>query len=374
MRVLFLQGQPCMRALKYAAGLRGLEADFALGFAYQGRTLTQLYGSGDELFDRWWRLGEGVRDELERVVDEFQPDVIHSHNLPDSLTVRALDLADGVPVIHDAHDVYSLRRTPYEDGLPEPENPLELEKRAIEESAALVTVSDEMTAAVAERHRLPELVEAFPNYALARDLPPPSRNGALGRPPRIVYQGTLSTNGGHYDLREIFAAIVRGGARLDIYASRPAPEYERLAAATPGMRSHGTRPPAVLYHQLTRYDFGWAGFNATLNGPHLDTALPNKLFDYLGCGLPVLTLDHRALRRLVDAEGVGLSLDSVDELGDRLAAVDLAGLRRRVAAARPRLTVEANIHRIASLYEAVLAERERRGAPIPSARARDPHP
>ncbi len=28
---------------------------------------------------------------------------------------------------------------------------------------------------------------------------------------------------------------------------------------------------------LPQYDLGWAGFNATLNGAHLDTVLPNKL-------------------------------------------------------------------------------------------------
>jgi glycosyltransferase involved in cell wall biosynthesis len=374
MRVLFVQGQPCIRALKYAVALHG----HTLGFAYVGRTLSEWYGCGDELFEDWSRLGDDPAGDLERAIDEFEPDLIHSHNLPDSLTVLALELVDGeIPVVHDAHDLFSLRRTPYEDGLPEPADPLALEKLAIEGSAALISVSDEMTAAIRARHRPPRLVEAFPNYALARDLPSTtgsSSNGHLGRPPRIVYQGTLSTNGGHYDLREIFGAVVGAGAELDVYASRPAPEYRELAEATPGMSFHDTLPPALLFRELARYDLGWAGFNASVNGPHLDTALPNKLFDYLGCGLPVLTLRHSALRRFVEREGVGLSLESPDELGERLRGIDIAALRRRVKAIRPRVTVEANIHRIERLYAAALAAEDRRGAPIPSARARDPHP
>lgn len=357
MRVLFLQGQPCMRALKYAMALRERDPGLRLGFAFQGKTLTEWYGIGDELFDSLWRLGDNGGVDLRGVVREFAPDVIHSHNLPDSLTVLALELANGVPVIHDAHDLYSLRRTPYEDGLPEPENPVELEKRAIEGSAALVTVSEEMTREVGARHRPPPHVEAFANYALASHLPSelPGPDRSLDRAPRIVYEGTLSTNGGHYDLREIFVAIVRGGATLDVYPARPAPKYERLAEAMPGMRCHGQLAPAGLLRELTRYDFGWAGFNASLNGPHLDTALPNKLFDYLGAGLPVLTLGHKALRRVIESEGVGASLDTLDDLADQLAALDLCALRRRVAAARSRLTVEANIHRIAGLYESVSA-------------------
>ena len=58
MRVLFLQQQPCMRALKYAAGLAQRAPEIELGFAYRGLTLSELYGAGDELFAGWWPLGD----------------------------------------------------------------------------------------------------------------------------------------------------------------------------------------------------------------------------------------------------------------------------------------------------------------------------
>jgi hypothetical protein len=73
----------------------------------------------------------------------------------------------------------------------------------------------------------------------------------------------------------------------------------------------------------------------------------------LGCGLPVLTLGHRALSQLVGENGLGLSLATFDDLVGQLSAVDMVELRRRVAAVRLELTVEANIHRLAELYEAV---------------------
>ncbi len=340
-----------MRTLKYAVALRAARPDVTLGFAFEGHTLSGWYGTGDDLFDRWWRLGD-----LEPVVDEFRPDLVHSHNLPDSLTVLALEICgDRVPVVHDVHDLQSLRRTPYEAGFPEPADPLTLEKQAIEGSAAVVAVSDEMLDEMEARHAVPGRRLVFANYALGRDLPgvlPPPERRREG-PFRVVYQGTLSTNGGHYDLREIFSALVAGGVRLDVYPGRPAPEYEELAASTPGMRCHETLPPGKLLEVLPTYDFGWAGFNATLNGPHLDTALPNKAFEYVGCGLPVLTLGHRALSRLVAEEGVGVTLESLDDVDRRLRELDVTGLRRHTAGARRRLTVEANVGRLVELYEAV---------------------
>jgi hypothetical protein len=73
----------------------------------------------------------------------------------------------------------------------------------------------------------------------------------------------------------------------------------------------------------------------------------------VGCGLPVLTLEHRALARLVNEGSLGLSLATLDDLLERLSTVDVVELRRRTAAARLELTVEANIGRLVELYEAV---------------------
>ena len=212
MRVLFLEQQPCIRALKIAVGLRSAIPRLELGFAYQGKSLTEWYGAGDETFDRLWRLEGDARPALAAVLEEFQPELVHCHNLPDALTVLATDLVAGrVPVIHDVHDLQSLRQTVYEDGFPEPGDPVDLERRAIEGSDALVTVSAELLAEIRARYRVPGPALVFPNYALERDLPPALSEHQISDPPRLVYQGTLSVNGGHYDLREIFRSPGRRG-------------------------------------------------------------------------------------------------------------------------------------------------------------------
>lgn len=345
-RVLFVQRQPCIKTLKYAVGLRQAIPDLVLGFAYQGMTLGELYGNGDELFDAWFRLPVEPEQRLAEVIEEFEPDLLHNHNLPDVLTVACQAVAGGrVPIIHDVHDFQSLRKTPYEDGFPDPPDPLAAEKAAVEQSDALITVSDRLMTEIRARYDVPAIHAVFPNYALARDLPAvadlPEPIPKGERPLRVVYQGTLSVAHGHYDLREIFAAIAGSGAELHIFPGRPPmPDYVELAAAYPSMTLHRTLSSTDLLAALPQFDVGWAGFNDRLNDAHLATVLPNKAFEYVGCGLPVLTMEHDALARWVRAEGIGVVVGSLDDLPAVLAETDFAPLAHRGREIRDRVTIE----------------------------------
>ena len=78
---------------KYAAALASVRPDIELGFAYRGRTLAESYGTGDELFSNWWKLGDRPARDLRKVLGEFAPDIVNSHNLPDSLTLLAILLS-----------------------------------------------------------------------------------------------------------------------------------------------------------------------------------------------------------------------------------------------------------------------------------------
>jgi glycosyltransferase involved in cell wall biosynthesis len=195
----------------------------------------------------------------------------------------------------------------------------------------------------------------FANYALERDLAPHAgaREPSSG-PPRVVYQGSLSANGSHYDLRDAFAAIARSGIAIDVFPNRDAPAYRELAARTPGLRVMDTLEPSALLRALPAYDVGWAAFNTGLNAAHLDTALPNKAFEYLASGLPVATGRHRALQRLVEDEGVGIVVDDPAELGATLARTDLDAMRARVAERRHRFTVEGHIAELLAFYRRVV--------------------
>ena len=172
-----------------------------------------------------------------------------------------------MPVVHDVHDLQSLRQTPYEDGFDDPEDP---RGRRVRRHRGLRRARRRL-AGDARRHR--GAARAARPHAAVRQLRPGARPGARrGRaagaprdPPRVVYQGSLSDNGSHYDLRAQFAAIAASGLPIDVFPNRDAPAYRELAARTPGMRMMDTLRPADLLRALPAYDVGWAAFNTGLN-------------------------------------------------------------------------------------------------------------
>lgn len=151
MRVLLLRQEPCARARVHAVALSAVHPEIELGLARQG-------SRGGEGLEQEWQLGDRPARGLRQAIAELVPDVIHSY--ADSLTVCAGELTAGrIPVIHDI----------------EAEDPA-LERRAVEESDALVVASHDLLEGMGATYMLPVVTCVFPSYPLARELPADERH------------------------------------------------------------------------------------------------------------------------------------------------------------------------------------------------------
>ena len=354
MQILFVEQQPCIRALKYAEGIHQYP-DITLMFVYRGKTLTELYGHGDELFAAWFPLSGNPVTCLHEIVAQHKFDLIHSHNAPDTLTNLCIDLFGGtIPVVHDIHDMMTTRTTPYEDGFSNNRSPKfvrEQERLAIERSDAVIAVSDEIINIARQHYQLPDLTYVFPNYVPRRFVPKHVlRRDDRSKPIRIVYEGFMSNNLGHYDLADIFRLIGQEGLQVHLYPSRDNPQYRALSEENQYIFYHKHRTPEELFQELTKYDFGWAGFNDAMNKQHIDTAMPNKMFEYLACGLPVISFAHKSMQRFLEQHQIGIVIDKIAGLQGILRLPTTADIRTNVMEQRHDFTVESNISQIIKLY------------------------
>jgi glycosyltransferase involved in cell wall biosynthesis len=113
-------------------------------------------------------------------------------------------------------------------------------------------------------------------------------------------------------------------------------------------------PLAELLSYTSQADVGVSLLEDTCENHRL--ALPNKLFEYLAAGLPVVVSDLSEMRRLVTERGVGWVTDSGDPadiarvLDQALDSLDDGALRERVREAAAELNWPHERSRLTDLY------------------------
>jgi len=153
------------------------------------------------------------------------------------------------------------------------------------------------------------------NVAPRVDLPAAGRRDPT---PRALYVGDLRTSRG---LRRMVDAIVTVPPwRLDLVGPIAASDEAWLAAALrrPGgerIQVHGRLPP------MPSWEFArgaWVGLSVLDQTSAFVDALPTKVYEYLGCGLAVVSTPLPRVAALLRESGGGVVIGSVEELAHTL--------------------------------------------------------
>jgi glycosyltransferase involved in cell wall biosynthesis len=147
------------------------------------------------------------------------------------------------------------------------------------------------------------------NYPLRDEMAPTSD---AAREPRVCYVGGINRIRG---VHEMVRAIERTPFRLAL-AGRFDREAEReVVAGLPGWRQVdelGHLPRAEVARLLATCLAGLVLFHPETN--HVN-AQPNKLFEYMSAGLPVIASNFPLWREVVEGSGCGLCVDPLDPDG-----------------------------------------------------------
>ena len=366
--LLFLQPQPCIRTLNYAKALKHvLDSKICISLAHTGQELRTLYGYGEEYFDNVSiRKGESHASFVSKAIEEASPDIIHSHNAPDYLTIAANKVSRGIPVVHDTHEVLSLHHS----GFSSSDNEESLSRYALEEKAA----NEGSDARVYASHGIRRYVQAryqvntdndlvFRNYVSRSYLPkfPGKKLSENDGEIHIAYVGCITSllRESHYYLLDIFKELARHKLHIHIHPTSnfitgSNRAYKEVAAKSEFIHYHNHMDRRKLLTQLTRYDYGWAGLNATRNREHLEIALPNKVVEYVACGLPVLAFPHEAIEYFIERNGVGIVGKNVDDLARLLAELDSSELGSNLEKCRRGVIIEEKIGQLIDFYRQLI--------------------
>jgi glycosyltransferase involved in cell wall biosynthesis len=314
-----------------------------------------------------------VRSWGHMAVDACSPvDIWHAHDLP-SLVAIAPAISSGVPVIYDSHELF------LEFGaasrLPGVARALlrRYERHLVARVAAVVTVNESLARVLRHRYRPKRLVIVY--NAPERWDPPADRpdylRQALGLGPDVpvaLYHGGLAPDRGLVQLAE--AMLVPGLERAHLAYVGFGVLTDELVALSREPRYGGRIHvlPAVSVEDLPEWvasaDVSVMPNQPTSANDRLST--PNKLFQSLAVGIPVVTSDFPERRRIVveDPDGpLGETCDPTDpaNIGEAIRRiVDLdpavyADLRRRcLKAAHERWNWATEAEKLVALYADVV--------------------
>ena len=269
-------------------------------------------------------------------------DVVHCHDYP--TLASGFKLAGGRPVIYDSHECWSGR---LRHGRPEPlRRRLQLrdERRLAKRAAAVLTVSQELGDWLEDHLDIP------PPVLVRNTFPPATPRGSVPMSPRgLVYAGRI---GPGRDLDTAFSASLPDGLPLTL-AGPIQPGFTVPAS----VRYRGIFAIDAIPDLLVSDGLALVSMEDTCLNHRL--ALPNKLFQAIASGVPVVAVDLPALRRVVTAHGIGTLYRPGDAASLARAvqsAIDRFGeLRRNVLEAQEQLSVAADAERLRAVYRGLPA-------------------
>ncbi len=256
---------------------------------------------------------------LHRILRRLEPDVLHAHDsnalIPVALAARSLR----VPFVYDAHDLWLGRPRRERSRLYFALSQMlyaAIERLLVPRAAAVLTVSPPIARHLERRYRIDRVV-LVANY--------PDRPGHVGRrelrslpegerippgEPIVLYLGGLMAGRGLEQLVDAMALVKRGQLVLLGEGVLADALLARAAGVGVSHRVHllAPVPSAEVVEYAASATVGVSPIvPSCLNYRY---SLPNKLFQYMAAGIPVVASDFVQVREIVEDAACGLLVDT----------------------------------------------------------------
>jgi glycosyltransferase involved in cell wall biosynthesis len=317
---------------------------------------------------------------LHRVSALVRPDVIIARDLPMALVVSIYRFARKVPVIFDFAENYPAALAAWNSSEPRSLKSLFLrnvsaarllERLCVRLPVQVIVVCEE-NARRLQRLGVPArritIVSNTPTLDFASRAP--LRSSGEGSALRLVYAGLVERFRGIDTCIRAMPLLRERGTRVALRIIGHGPDRPRLEslAQSLGVREMVEFMGRASYDELPRLlaecDIGVV--------PHLPnelvrTTLPNKLFECMAVGLPVIVSDVPPMARIVGQAGCGLVFtpgnahslaDAVQRLADRDLRLRMGNIARQAVLERYNWSLD--VQRLLRVLESVLSQAKRR--------------
>lgn len=383
LKILCLHPAVSMRTIRQMKVLKSMGHEihlkhFGYGISGSNEKDKGIWASREQIFSsskRWSHyfrtLSPTPYKQLVESAKEEGFDIIHSVSMSDVLGAAAVRYSKGVPVLFDIRELV----TAYEDthimnnyippflrtnavystlGSYFLRRIRSLEREAIEGANARLFVSDYTYELAKDKYNFNhKSSKVFYNYIATEDIPTKKKRKISedDGETHIAYSSGLSLNDYRGQVPLFLKCLAKQNLHVHIhgvFADDATKKCYMELARTPRIHLEKTLPPTDLIRELTRYDYGLIYYQNRAQNTMLDTSLPNKLFEYLAAGLPVLVSPFKSLSMFVEKFKVGVTYSSEKDLRTKLENIDQFKVRPED------FTIEAHIKDLEGLYKHML--------------------
>lgn len=284
-------------------------ADSKGNSAEEGVTIHDVGASG-----AGGRIGRmtGTVARILRKARELRADLYHLHD-PELIPVGLMLKRQSGKVVFDCHEDVPLQLLSKPYLAPVLRKPISLLYAAFERLLcphfdALVTVTPTIAAKLQRVNAKTTLIR---NYPIVEAILVPREAAPQEAPTKLVYVGSISSIRG---IREMIRALelLKGEVTLDLLGSFADEALHREMKAHPGwqwVNEQGWQSRDAVTSTMSQAMAGLVLFHPEPN--HVD-ALPNKLFEYMSAGIPVIASNVELWRQIVESGKCGICVDPLD--------------------------------------------------------------
>ena len=245
-----------------------------------------------------------------RAARALPADLYHFHD-PELLPIGVLlRWTTRARVVYDAHENYA-RQMSGRDWMPRPLKRIlprlvgAVERWAIRRLDAVVCATEHIAAQFPRARTA--VVKNYPLLKMSPAEPDPAQFDPANV--TVLYTGGWTEHRGVYQLVQAMEHVATPGARLLLLGKCVSPALQERAQSLPGYARvdyRGTVPFAEVYRHMRR-----AAIGLICNQPRHDyeMAQPNKLFEYMSAGLPVIASHFPRWKEVVEGNDCGLTVD-----------------------------------------------------------------
>lgn len=315
MNIVMVAGHACIRVQKMAIPLieKGhnvhLVAMKVPSFWEQYKTFTLCSDVGQMI-------------EALKLYDKSDIDLFHCHNEP-SWFVSALKEITDKPVILDVHDSYLARSTAEEatealDGGNQHLRVHTEERNNFQLADALVFPGDDFREVVTSEYKLDQPALTLPSYVPSRFYAYATRDWHGG----LVYEGKVNlpteSKGAHTgfaycDYTDLAKRTKALGMDFHLYSGRSDEKFSKHYGEYAFI--HKGLAYEELLNSVSRHDWGLVG--NTTKTREWQVAMPNKLFEYMATGVPIVSMNADYCSKFIKETGVGITAEGPEELAER---------------------------------------------------------